>query len=146
MPFLVVVRVNDTAGNPAFYARQLRDVDFYNFIHTGILPAALDAGGPNLARAKAPILAVARDTVPPEWLQTQTEKALDAVIPYVAGGTNSFNFTVPLKDRAEAAGRARAPPREAADAGAGREAREAAARAVRAAVAAGAIATSGTPR
>lgn len=105
MPALVLSRLNDTLGSPGFYARQLRQADVYNFIHDGILPAAIDqaGAGPNIAWAKPQILGVARETVPPDWLQAQTEKVLFEVVPYVTGDTDAFKVNIPLKDRVIAA-------------------------------------------
>ena len=47
IPVLVILRVNATAGNPGFYADQLRRADIYNFVHSDILPYALERKYPN---------------------------------------------------------------------------------------------------
>ncbi len=96
IPMLVVFRVNDTVGNPDFYNDQLRRADIYNFIYTDVAPAALDSaasggalsrGGLDLSWAGPHILTIAKSTLPPEWLQTQTEQGINAVVPYVLGDT-----------------------------------------------------------
>ena len=44
-----------------------------------------------------------RNTVPPEWLQSQVEAALDELTPYFVGDTDSFEIRVQLADTAERA-------------------------------------------
>ncbi len=114
IPILVVFRVNDTIGNPDFYNDQLRRADIYNFVYTDVAPAALDrtgrggalsAGGIDLSWARPHILSIVKSTLPPEWLQTQTEQGINAVVPYVLGDTEGFRVNVPLKDRVEIAAR-----------------------------------------
>lgn len=106
IPLLVVFRVNATILNPNFYVDQLRRADTYNFLYSDVLPQALeraDLGGPNLSWTKSHLLFIANQTVPPPWLQTQTEQVIKAALPYVCGDTQNFRVTVPLKDRAQAA-------------------------------------------
>lgn len=112
---LVAFRVNATAGNPDFYAEQLKQVDVYHFIYDDVLPAALeevgagdDTGGAGviLSPLQPHLADVVRQTLPPEWLQTQVEQAIDEVVPYVWGEKDAFGITIPLKDRVEAGGEA----------------------------------------
>lgn len=107
VPFLTVSRVNSTAANPCFYIDQLREADAYNFLHADVLPAALQrvkigSSSLDLSWAKPQVQAIARETVPPEWLQAQTEQVITAVIPYVVGDTATFTVSIPLKDRVRA--------------------------------------------
>jgi hypothetical protein len=112
---LVAFRVNATAGNPDFYAEQLKQVDMYHFIYDDVLPAALeevgagdDTGGAGviLSPLQPHLADVVRQTLPPEWLQAQVERAIDEVVPYVWGEKDTFGITIPLKDRVEAGGEA----------------------------------------
>ena len=112
IPVLVVYRVNSTVGNPGFYIDQLRRADIYNFLYSDVLPGALQnvelggptsGGGMNLSWLKPQLVAIAQQTVPPQWLQTQTEQVINAVVPYVLGDTQTFRVSIPLKDRMQAA-------------------------------------------
>jgi len=107
---LVVFRVNATAGNPDFYIDQLHQADIYNFIYDETLPAALEEAeidgdnseaGINISEIKPHIIDVIRQTLPPEWLQTQVERVIDEVLPYALGDTEDFIINIPLKDRVE---------------------------------------------
>lgn len=105
--FLLVSRVNSTAGSPNFYIDQLRRADIYNFLYTDVLPGALErteigGSGFNLSWARPQVLVIARQTVPPEWLQAQTEKVITAVVPYVLGDTGTFTVSIPLRERVQA--------------------------------------------
>lgn len=108
---LVAFRVNATIGNPDFYAEQLQKADVYDFIYDEALPAALaeseigeDSGGVNviISPLKPHLVAIVRQALPPEWLQSQVEHAVSEVVPYVWGEKNTFAINVQLKDRAEA--------------------------------------------
>jgi hypothetical protein len=112
---LIAFRVNATAGNPDFYAEQLKQADVYNFIYDDVLTAALeeagagdDTGGAGviLSPLQPHLADVVRQTLPPEWLQAQVEQAIDEVVPYVWGEKDAFSITIPLKDRVEAGGEA----------------------------------------
>ena len=108
---LVAFRVNGTVGNPDFYAEQLHQADVYHFIYNDVLPAALEESGVGedaegagaiISSFKPHLVDVARQTVPPEWLQTQVEHTINEVVPYVWGETDTFSITIQLKDRVEA--------------------------------------------
>ena len=104
---LLVTQVNSSFANPGFYNDQLRRADMYNFVYDKALPAALDeiqtdqssATPFDITNIKAEIVSSARKIVPPEWLQAQVETASNTIIPYVAGKTDRFTYTVALKDR-----------------------------------------------
>lgn len=109
IPVLVAYRVNSTVANPNFYVNQLRKADIYNFLYDDVLPAAASelhlAGNQTTTDFSwtAPYLTTAlKETVPPEWLQSQTESAIFAVVPYMNGSRDRFVITIALKDRVEA--------------------------------------------
>lgn len=114
-PLLVVSRVNDTAGKPDFYISQLRQADAYNFVYSDILPAALQntrlAVGSgestiDLSWTKPDIISITKQTLPPDYLQAQTEQIIRAIVPYFIGDTQSFSVTIPLKERVQAGAQA----------------------------------------
>ncbi len=108
---LLVTQVNSSFANPGFYNGQLRQADMYNFVYDKALPAALDQVKTdvsadfniNVDAIKAPVASAARNIAPPEWLQAQAESATETIIPYFTGKTDSFTYTVVLKDRVEIA-------------------------------------------
>jgi hypothetical protein len=113
IPILLFFRVNGTLGNPDFYNEQLRRADIYNFIYDDLLPAALaeanfagdiSQAGIDISQLKPYVIDMAEQTVAPEWLETQVEQAVNGVVPYVWGDTESFNIRITLKDRVVAAG------------------------------------------
>ena len=113
IPILLFFRVNGTLGNPDFYNEQLRRADIYNFIYDDLLPAALaeanfagdsSQAGIDISQLKPYVIDMAEQTVPPEWLESQVEQAVNGVVPYVWGDTESFNIRIILKDRVVAAG------------------------------------------
>jgi len=106
---LILFRANATVGNPDFYNEQLRQAEVYNFIYARLLPAALDEvelGGPEMgldtSRLKPHIIGIAEQTLPPEWLEAQTEQTINQVVPYLWGDTGGFQVNITLKDRVEA--------------------------------------------
>ena len=108
---MVAFRVNGTVGNPDFYVEQLHQADVYHFIYDDVLSAALEESGVGedaegagaiITPFKPHLVDVARQTVPPEWLQSQVEHAVNEVVPYVWGETDTLSITVHLKDRVEA--------------------------------------------
>jgi hypothetical protein len=104
---LVLTQVNSSFANPGFYNDQLRRADMYNFVYDKALPAALDeiqtdqssAIPFDITNIQDEIVSSARKIVPPEWLQAQVEAATNTFIPYFVGKTDSFTYTVALKDR-----------------------------------------------
>jgi hypothetical protein len=113
IPILLFFRVNGTLGNPDFYNEQLRRADIYNFIYDDLLPAALaeanfaggiSEAGIDISWLEPYLIDIAEQTVPREWLEIQVEQAVNGVVPYVWGKTESFNIRITLKDRVVAAG------------------------------------------
>ena len=108
--FALAFRVNNTLLEPEFVKGQLRDGDVYNYLHDEVLPAALDEIGENasdtpidLALLKDDIIFAAREIFPPEWIQQQSELTIDKTLSYLTGDKDSFEITIPLSDRVEAA-------------------------------------------
>ena len=108
---MVAFRVNGTVGNHDFYVEQLHQADVYHFIYDDVLPAALEESGAGedaegvgaiITPWKPHLVDMARQTVPPEWLQSQVEHAVGEVVPYVWGETDTFRIDIQLKDRVEA--------------------------------------------
>ncbi len=108
---LPVTQLNDTAANPRFYEDRLEQADVYDFVYDEALPAALDeleaddlSDSPiALAPIRDDLVSAARKVLPPDWLRAQAESAIEAVVPYVAGGRDSFTLTIDLRDRVETA-------------------------------------------
>ena len=108
--FALAFRVNNTLLEPEFVKGQLRDGNVYNYLHDEVLPAALDEIGENasdtpldLTLLKDDIIFAAREIFPPAWLQQQSEQTIDETVSYLTGDEDSFEITIPLSDRVEAA-------------------------------------------
>ncbi|MCY4625049.1 MAG: hypothetical protein OXC99_08635 [Chloroflexi bacterium] len=92
-----------------FYKEQLREADIYNFLYDELLPVAVEEGLHN-ADGVAPafkldadfVVTSIRDALPPDWLQQQTEGAIDSLGPYLLGQSDSFTLTISPDERAEA--------------------------------------------
>ncbi len=108
---LLLTQINGTLARPEFYNNQLQKADIYNFVYDEALPAALDEVKTdvssdfdiNVEAIKDDVVAAARKILPPDWLEDQVESATDTIIPYMLGSTDSFTYTVALKDRAQTA-------------------------------------------
>jgi DNA-binding ferritin-like protein (Dps family) len=108
---LPVSQLNDTAGNPEYYKAQIREADLYNFIYDEVLPAGLDeletgalSDVPiDIYAIKDDVVSISRKILPPDWLQAQVESAIDTIIPYFLGDTDSFTYTIVLRDRIDIA-------------------------------------------
>jgi hypothetical protein len=115
--FLVVDRVATAALDPQFIKDELVAVDAYEFTHDVLLPLAVDEmyeeqsewlpenfGAVELPPQQevADILErLLRDVFPPEFLQQRVEDALDQLIPYFAGDTDSFQLRLSLGERVD---------------------------------------------
>ena len=106
---LVVTELNSTVANPKFYNDQLVRADMYNFVYDKALPAALDEVETDtsfdlpikVADFENEIISAARETLPPEWLQEQSESAIGILIPYLRGSRDEFSYTILFKDRVQ---------------------------------------------
>lgn len=104
---LFVSELNSTLGSPGFYNGQLRRAEVYTWIYSELMPVALDEAEQNQASElpiplrviKDDLISVTEKTLPPEWLQTQAESAIKAIVPYVVGDRNDFTITTELRDR-----------------------------------------------
>jgi hypothetical protein len=104
---LLIFRVNATFLEPGFYTSTLERLDAYEFIYDEVLPEALaDTGlagdGNALGLTTGKLVGYMETALPPAWLQQQTETVLEAVVPYLNGGEDTFSITVRLDDRVEA--------------------------------------------
>jgi hypothetical protein len=104
---LLITQINGTFSNPEFYNEQLQKADVYNFVYDKLVPAALDEVNTessdfhiDVQAIQGDVAAAARKIVPPEWLQAEVESATNTIIPYMMGSTDSFTYTVALKDKA----------------------------------------------
>ena len=107
---LVAFRISDTLLEASFYKDQLRKADAYNFVFSNFIATAVDENIEQLqdlpfgvTLTSGEIVSSVQRVVPPEWIQRQVEQAIDEVIPYATGKTDSFTITVLLKDRVEVA-------------------------------------------
>jgi hypothetical protein len=106
-----ITQINDTAANPDFYNDRMVEADIYDFVYDDVLPAALhemdeerSADIPiELSEIEREIILIARETFPPDWLQSQFESITATLIPYFVGDTDNFTYTLMLKGRMEAA-------------------------------------------
>jgi hypothetical protein len=104
---LFVTELNSTLGSPDFYNGQLRRAEVYTWIYSDLMPAALDEAEENQASElpipirviKDDLVSVTEKTLPPEWLRTQAESAIEAVVPYIVGDEDDFSITTELRDR-----------------------------------------------
>ena len=106
---LLLTELNSTVANPKFYNEQLVHADIYNFVYDEALPVALDDLETNtssdlpieVADFKSEIISATKETLSPDWLQTQVESAIEVLIPYFKGSRDEFNYTILFKDRVE---------------------------------------------
>ncbi|MDO8751753.1 MAG: hypothetical protein Q7K03_11545, partial [Dehalococcoidia bacterium] len=88
----------------------MRDVNAYNLLFDQLVvklvkdnlgqQTALPLG---VTLTSDEIVPVLRKTLPPEFIQQQTENMIDQVAPYLTGDSKTFKVVVPLKDRKQAA-------------------------------------------
>ncbi|MBM4445505.1 MAG: hypothetical protein FJ020_09455 [Chloroflexi bacterium] len=104
---LCVTHLSGTLGDSGFYKSQLRRADVYNWLHVDFMPVALDEFEQNqgnglpipLHAIRDDLIAVTRETLPPDWLRTRVESGLDEVVPYMVGDRNSFAIHIQPRDR-----------------------------------------------
>lgn len=85
----------------------MRQADVYNWIYDDFMPVALDEFEENqesglpipLHVIKDDLIAVTKETLPPEWLQTKVESGLDEIVPYFVGDKDSFTVHIQPRDR-----------------------------------------------
>ncbi len=98
---LVAHRVNRTLLDPDYYTGGLRRIGAYDFFYDALLPPILERAGIDIARAPASLglsaeglSAKMKRIVPPDALETQVRSAVEGVLPYLAGNTDSFEIIV----------------------------------------------------
>lgn len=108
-PLLIVSRVQSTLLNPAFYVEQSRKAQVFHFLHDRLLPAALDDLDEYARRQykplnirqnfTAPICRLARQAMPPEWMQQQAEIAIFQFASYLLQDAHRFSLSIEFKSR-----------------------------------------------
>ncbi|HJM76574.1 MAG TPA: hypothetical protein QGI71_12070 [Dehalococcoidia bacterium] len=115
--YLVVDRIATAALDPQFLKDELVAVDAYEFTYDVLFPLAVDEMykeqsywlPDNLGAIELPpqqevediLERLLRDVFPPEFLQDRVEHAIDQLIPYFAGDTDSFELRLSLGDKVE---------------------------------------------
>ncbi len=103
--------VNGSLGSAAFHKKQLAEGDVYNFVYGEVAPLAIKEAGEDAKDARIDItkldkeiIGAARAAFPPEFLQQQTERALDEFVPYITNKRDTFTITIPIAEQLRAAG------------------------------------------
>lgn len=104
---LLVTHLSGSLGGSGFYKGQLRQADIYNWLYDDLMPVALDEFEENQGNGlpiplhviKDDLIAVTKETLPPEWLRTKVESGLDEIVPYLVGDRDSFTIHVQPRDR-----------------------------------------------
>lgn len=104
---LFTTHLSGSLGGPGFYKGQLRRADIYNWFYDDLMPAALDEFEENQGNGlpiplhviKDDLIAVTRETLPPDWLQTKVESGLDEIVPYLVGERDDFTIYIEPRDR-----------------------------------------------
>ncbi|OGO07203.1 MAG: hypothetical protein A2Y61_04570 [Chloroflexi bacterium RBG_13_60_13] len=104
---LFTTHLSGSLGSSGFYEGQLRRADIYNWLYDDLMPVALDEfeetqgnGLPiPLHVIKDDLIAVTKETLPPEWLRTKVESGLDEIVPYLVGDRDSFTIQIQPRDR-----------------------------------------------
>lgn len=111
--------IDRTVLDESFFADQLEEQDFYNWLHDDLIRVALDdmanvgldvdsaylpAGQTTVefadpATTRDEARALLRATFPPEYLQETASQALAEFIPYVRGETDDFEIPLALNER-----------------------------------------------
>ena len=85
--------------NEDFYKDQLEENDFYARVYTDVMPeieAVPDYyGSLPISRQEAEELTT--QIFPPEWLQTQVERSLDNLFPWLRSDTDDLDMTIDLR-------------------------------------------------
>ncbi|MFH1141342.1 MAG: hypothetical protein V1724_06740, partial [Chloroflexota bacterium] len=108
---LVVLRVNSTVLSADFYVNQLRKADIFTFLYDEAAPAALKEANKetedlpiNVEKVGTKGVSLAREVLPPAWLDEQTEQVIFQVVPYLVGDKDSFAIDVNVADRLKTLG------------------------------------------
>jgi hypothetical protein len=104
---LVLTHLSGTVGSAGFYNGQMRQAHVYEWVYDNLTPAALDEAGVEMPtdfpvdtpELKRDIVAVAKQSFPPKWLQGTFENATRQIFPYVMGDKDSLAITIDVKSR-----------------------------------------------
>lgn len=114
---LLVSRVVNTAGDPGEIAGVINDADLYDFAYDRVLDAALSditargvtvetgLDGPKTlafddpARADAALKAFIETVLPREYVKRKVEEALNGIIPYASGRSDTFEIDLETSER-----------------------------------------------
>ena len=107
---LTVFRVNATLLEADFYTATLERLNVYTFLYDDALPFAIEESGVDLAEVPLGldltpdgVAGYAARVLPPDWLAENVGGAIAQAVPYLTGDTDSFEITLRLDDRVEAA-------------------------------------------
>ena len=107
---LTVFRVNATLLEADFYTSTFERLSVYEFLYDDALPFAIEESGVDLASLPLGldltpdgVAGYAARILPPEWLAENVGGAIAQAVPYLTGETDSFEITLRLDDRVEAA-------------------------------------------
>ena len=98
--------------SPDFYKQRLRNANIYSFLLNEVAESVIDEARelpPPDGMTENPLNATGLSTArivnslnraaPPGWLQAQTERNLDQIVPYFAGDGDSFTFRLDVNER-----------------------------------------------
>ena len=107
---LTVFRVNATLLEADFYTDTFERLSVYEFLYDDALPFAIEESGVDLATLPLGldltpdgVAGYAARVLPPDWLAENVGGAIAQAVPYLTGETDSFEITLRLDDRVEAA-------------------------------------------
>ena len=112
---LLTFRVNATLLEADFYTDTLEELDAYEFLYDEAIPVALERAETegdfdldedvplNLGLTPQNVSARIKEVLPPEWLAENIAAVINAGVPYITGGSDEFEITIPVDDRVEAA-------------------------------------------
>ena len=110
IPTLLVFRVNATLLEADFYTGTLDRLNVYTFLYDEALPFAIEESDVNLPGLPLGIdvtpdgvAGYAARVLPPDWLAENVGGAIAQAVPYLTGETDTFEITLQLDDRVEAA-------------------------------------------
>ena len=109
---LLAFELDGALTSSAFYKERLREANLYAFLLNDVAEAAIDEARelpPPDGMTENPLDATGLSTarivnslnraIPPGWLQAQTERNLDQIIPYFAGDSDRFTLGLSVNER-----------------------------------------------
>lgn len=114
---LFSIQARSTLLNASYYTKVLAQADFYEFLLTDVTKATVDEarslngeffpGGStenplvSLGFSSEAVASSVNTAFPPQWLQSNSEIALNPVVGYVMGQHDEFSFTIQTGDQVE---------------------------------------------